>query len=109
MVERSLGLGLRGARTLVYLRQSTMAQVYRCLPLVTENSDLVTWLVLVRVSLLPRRGACAEILDDIEPSDRDRFQRSRDAYLSLTREQIENPDWSKKIRLAAVPLRYALG
>ena len=55
------------------------------------------------------RDECAAILNDIAEGLRDGFQRSRDAYLGLTRDQIENPDWGKKVPMAAVPLRYELG
>jgi len=55
------------------------------------------------------RDECASIIDDIPEAGRDGFQRSRDAYLSLTRDHVENRDWSKKVPLATPPARYELG
>ncbi len=55
------------------------------------------------------RDECAAFVNDLADEKRIGFQTSRDAYLSLTRDQIECRDWNKKVPLATPPARYHLG
>jgi len=72
----------------------------------TPNEKLVE---MHQASTTRVRDECAAILNDIADTNRDGFHRSRDVYLSLTRDQIECRDWSKKVPLATPPARYELG
>jgi hypothetical protein len=72
----------------------------------TPNEKLVD---AHQASTVRVRDECALILDDIDETRRPGFQKSRDAYLSLTRDQIECRDWSKRVMFAIPDERYELG
>jgi hypothetical protein len=55
------------------------------------------------------RDARFAIQDDIPENQQTNFRSACEAYLSLTRDDIENRDWSKKVPLTTPPARYELG
>lgn len=54
-------------------------------------------------------GAAAKIRADVMRWRRKKFMASVDRYCSLTRNQIENPDYAKKVPLGCPPRDYERG